>query len=250
MTGGSASAVDAAGAPERFRTTHWSVVCAARQPDSALAAEALEALCRTYWYPVYAYLRRHGHAPDAAEDLTQEFFRRLVRQGFFASARAERGKFRWFLLGALRHFLANEHDHRTAGKRGGGRLPLPLDTVGGEACYASQPANDLTADRLYEQAWALTVLQKVRAAVRQEYAGRGRSEHFDLLERLLPGGDRDLTQAEVGQRLGLAPGSIKAEVHRLKQRFGETLRREIAHTVDTPESVDGEIHYLIELVSH
>ena len=147
----------------------------------------METLCRTYWYPLYAYVRRQGHSPEDAQDLTQEFFARFLEKQSFRQARPERGRFRSFLLTSLKHFLVNEWHRANARKRGGGHTPVPLDTVLAERLYSREPARDLAADKLYERSWALALLELVRARLREEYAAEGRSDRFEIVEQFLPG---------------------------------------------------------------
>lgn len=232
-----------------FATTHWTVVLAAGRGDSPQATEALEELCRTYWYPVYAFVRRHGHDPTDAQDLAQAFFADLLRRGSLSTARPERGRFRWFLLASVRHFLANEWDKAKAQKRGGDVKFISLEQAAAEKRYAQEPSHDLTPERIYERSWGVTVIQQVRHRLREEFQGLDKGPRFELLDRLLPGEERQLTTAEVASRLGLTEGSVRSEVHRLKRRFGEMLRAEVAHTVAAPADIDGEIQHLMEVVS-
>ncbi|NLH72446.1 MAG: sigma-70 family RNA polymerase sigma factor [Verrucomicrobia bacterium] len=222
---------------------------AAGGEDSPQAREAIEKLCRTYWYPVYAFVRKHGHGPDNAQDVTQEFFARVLQKGFLGEARPERGRFRWFLLSALRHFLANEWDKARAQKRGGGMRFLSLDQAAAEQRYAGELSDEETPERAYERSWSLTVIEQARRRLREEYQGMGKSARFELLHRLLPGEDDDLTQAELARQLGMPEGSVRSEVCRFRQRFAELLRVEIAHTVADPADIDDEIQHLMEVVS-
>jgi len=241
---------ESAGAPKSlFSTTHWSVVLAAGHGDTRQAREALERLCRTYWYPLYAFVRRQGHSPADAQDLTQEFFARLLQKNFVGAAQPERGKFRWFLLACLRHFLANEWDRAMAKKRGGDRQFIPFDDNSAEDRYLAELTCELSPERVYERTWALTVLEQVRARLRQEYAAAGKDQRFEVLDQLLPGQDGELTRAEAAARLGVGGGAVKSEVHRLKRRYGELLRAEIAHTVADPEEIEQELRHLIEVMS-
>lgn len=232
-----------------FGTTQWSLILAAGGEDSPQAREAIEKLCRTYWYPVYAFVRKHGHGPDNAQDVTQEFFARVLQKGFLGEARPERGRFRWFLLSALRHFLANEWDKARAQKRGGGMRFLSLDQAAAEQRYAGELSDEETPERAYERSWSLTVIEQARRRLREEYQGMGKSARFELLHRLLPGEDDDLTQAELARQLGMPEGSVRSEVCRFRQRFAELLRVEIAHTVADPADIDDEIQHLMEVVS-
>ncbi len=228
-----------------FGTTLWTVVLAAGDPDHPGAAAALDRLCRTYWYPVYAYVRRKGRAPAEAEDLTQEFFSRLLRLGFPVGVRRDGGKFRSYLLRALDHFLVNEWRRDNAAKRGGGTTTFSLDGVDADARYRLEPADDATPESLYDRRWAATVLETVRERLRQEYGRQGKAELFAALEPCLTGSDGALPYAELTVQLDLKPSALKMTVHRLRKRFGELLRDEIAQTVATPAEIDEEIRQLI-----
>lgn len=230
--------------PRRFATTHWSVVFAARDGDVLQAQAALTALCQAYWYPLYAYIRRQGWQADQAQDLTQEFFVRLLERDFLASVDRDRGRFRSFLLAACRHFLANEHDRARALKRGGGRRILSMHADEAETRYAREPAHDLTPDRLFERGWALTLLDRVLGHLREEFRARGKAGLFDRLRLYLVGERSTPSHAELATELGTTPGAVKVQVHRLRQRYRELLRDEIAATVETPEQVDEEIRQL------
>ncbi|MCX8107377.1 MAG: sigma-70 family RNA polymerase sigma factor [Verrucomicrobiae bacterium] len=232
-----------------FATTHWSVVLAAGGVDSPHAREALEKLCNAYWYPVYASVRRWGHTADEAQDLTQSFFASFLQRGSVSAARPERGKFRWFLLSALKHFLADEWDRVKAQKRGGGAVPISLDRAAAENRYSMEPAHDITPERLFERSWGITVLERVRSRLREEFRQQNKSEQFDLLDQLLPGSNGELTVADVAKRLGVAESTVRSDVHRFKRRLGELLRAEIAHTVADPSEIDGEINHLMEVLS-
>ena len=176
---GSDARLDAGSSPERFRTTQWSLVLAARDRTAPEARLALQELCEAYWYPLYAFVRRHGHPPEEAQDLTQEFFVRLLEKDFLALADQSRGKFRSFLMAACKHFLANERDRAQALKRGGGRELLPIDARAGESRYAAEPTHDLTAERLFERRWALMLLHHVLGRLRDEFRQAGKGEQFE-----------------------------------------------------------------------
>jgi len=235
------------GAPVRrgeFPTTHWSVVLQVGSGDSPHAAAALEQLCRDYWYPVYAFVRRRGYRPEDAQDLTQEFFCRLLTKHWFDQADRGRGRFRSFLLASLEHFLTDEwHKVRTE-KRGGGQPLLPLDWAAEEARYRREPADQLDAERLYERRWALTLLDRVLERLRQERGAGDERDTFDQVLPLLVGERGGRTYADVARRLGTTEGALKMTVHRLRQRYRELMRDEIAQTVTTPEEIAEEMHYL------
>jgi len=232
-----------------FETTQWSVVLAASGDDSPQAREAIEKLCRTYWYPVYAFARKRGHSPDDAQDVTQEFFARVLQKGSLGKARPERGRFRWFLLAALRHFLANEWDKARALKRGGGMRFISLDQAEAEQRYAGELSDEETPERVYERSWGLTVIEQARCRLREEFERMGKSARFESLHRLLPGEDGDVSQAELARQLGMPEGTVRSEVCRFRQRFAESVRVEIAHTVADPADIDAEIQHLMEVVS-
>jgi RNA polymerase sigma-70 factor (ECF subfamily) len=232
-----------------FTTTHWSVVLSAGNPESPQAADALERLCRTYWYPLYAYVRRDGSSPEDAQDLTQAFFARFLQKDYLADVRREKGRFRSFLLASLRHFLADERDRSRAIKRGGGRTILSLDAQDAEGRYVLEPKDELTAEKVFERRWALTVLEAARARLREDYARAGKTERFEALETFLPGEQAAGTYAQAAGRLGVAVGTVKWEVHQLKQHFRELLRAEIAHTVPSADEIDEEVRHLITVLS-
>ena len=230
-----------------FATTHWSVVLEAGRTESPQAAEALAELCRVYWRPLYAYVRGVGFDLHTAQDLTQEFFGKLLEKNYVSVVNRRRGKFRWFLLTAFKCFLANEWDRARAQKRGGGQIPLSLDSLSEEQRDDLTPAN-VTADHVYDRGWALELLGRARMRLRQDYADAGKAERFDCLEQYLPGEEPALSCAEAGRALGLSDDAVRQETHRMKRRFGELLRAEVALTVAQPDEVDEEIRYLIDVV--
>jgi RNA polymerase sigma factor (sigma-70 family) len=233
---------DAAG----FAATRWTLVLAAARGNvTPRAAAAMAELCRVYWYPLYAYVRRRGHDNHEAEDLTQEFFLRLLAKNYLAAADREKGKFRAFLLASLKHFLANEWDRSQAQKRGGGQTVLPISTVDAESRYRLEPWHDLTPERLFERQWALTVLDQVLRRLRAEFAADGKEAVFDKLKHFLTGGRESGGYAQVAADLATTEGAVKTAVHRLRRRYRQLLRDEIAQTVAGPEEVDGEIEYLL-----
>lgn len=227
-----------------FRTTHWSVVLAARADDSPEAASALEALCHTYWYPLYAYVRRHGHNPDDARDLTQEFFARLLERKSLQAVKPERGKFRWFLMSAMKRFLAYEWNKEHAIKRSGRHQLLSLDETTAEGRYRLETADPMTPEKLFAQSWAMTLLEQARQQIHREYRTSGRGQLFDQLKVYLSGDRAPMTLADAGAVLGMSEGATKVAVHRLRGRFRECLRAQIAQTVSVPAEVDDEIRQL------
>jgi RNA polymerase sigma-70 factor (ECF subfamily) len=232
-----------------FCTTHWSLVLAAGRTDSTRARQALESLCQTYWYPLYAFVRRLGHSPHDAEDLVQAFFAQCLGKNYLAAADQDRGRFRSFLLLALKRFLANEWDKSRARKRGGSAPAVPLDALTPEQRYALEPADHLTPDRLFERRWALTLLEKVLSRLRGEHAEAGRSAAFDALKEALVPGSGGPPYLELAARLGMTEAAVKVAVHRLRRRYRHLLEAEIANTVASPEEVAAERRYLLSVLS-
>jgi len=233
----------------RFTTTHWSVVLAAKNNDSSGAAEALETLCRTYWPPLYAYIRRDGYSPEDAKDLTQQFFARLLEKDHLRHLRDQRGKFRSFLLTFLKHFLTDERDRARAQKRGGGRTFISLDETSVEEHRFLEAVHQLNPDQLFERRWAQTILDRALHRLREEYRATGKSDLFDQLKDLQPGAHGPTSYAQLGAQFGMTEAALKSAVHRLRQRHRELLREEIAQTVARPEEIDEEIRYLLSVLS-
>ena len=231
-------------APRLFPATHWSVVVAARGGDEADSLRALEALCQAYWYPLYAYLRRQGRSPHDAQDLTQGFFARLLEKNYLDAADRDKGRFRSFLLMALKRFLAKEWERERAQKRGGGQATLSLDTKLAERRYQGEGAEHLAPDRIYERRWALTLLDQALAALRQDYQALGREAEFDCLKGYLTAERGEILYAEVAARLGMTEGTARAAVHRMRSRFRALFREVIARTVAVPEQVEDEVRWL------
>lgn len=236
--------------PRWFATTHWTVVLNAKSDDSSHAAEALGKLCQTYWAPINAYIRRMGQSAADSEDLTQQFFARFLEKEHYKQASRDRGRFRSFLLTSVKNFLVNEWERASARKRGGGQANVSLDEefseTGGQRVEA---IDERTAEWIYEQRWALTLLAQVRARLEAQYAVEGKAERFTLVEQFLPGEESEMTYAEASARLGIAEGTLKSDVHRLKRRYRELLREEIAHTVATPADIDTELRHLAAVLS-
>jgi RNA polymerase sigma-70 factor (ECF subfamily) len=232
---------DAAG----FAATHWTVILAAVHGEtSSRAAEAMAELCRTYWYPLYAFLRRRGHEVHEAEDLTQEFFTRLLGEGFLANVDRQRGRFRAFLLASLKHFLSDQRDRAHAQKRGGGRAVISLDSLHAEARYRLEPAQDLTPEKMFEKQWALSLLEHVLSRLHAEMLAAGKSALFEALKDTLTG-VRSLTYAAIAAELGMSEGAVKVAAHRLRRRYRALLREEIAQTVAGADEIGDEIRYLL-----
>ncbi|HEY5913990.1 MAG TPA: sigma-70 family RNA polymerase sigma factor [Verrucomicrobiae bacterium] len=232
-----------------FATTHWSVVLAAGDSGSPRAAEALEQLCRTYWHPLYAYVRRQGRSPEDAQDLTQEFFARFLEKNYFSRAERQRGRFRTFLLTSLQHFLAHEWERTRAEKRGGGRTPLPWDEATAETRYQLEEPGGLTADGVFEKGWAFALFQRALARMQQEYATAGKADQFEQLKPYLQTEAGQRGYAAVAERLETSPGAVAVAIHRLRQRYGQLVREEVAHTVTSPSEVEEEVRYLIGLMT-
>lgn len=231
--------------PRDFRTTHWSMVLRAGDSQSPESARALERLCRLYWYPLYAFVRRKGHAHEEAQDLTQGFFEKFLAKDYLADVDRQRGKFRTFLLTSLTHFLANEWDRATRQKRGGHLTFLSLDAEEeAEHRYRLEPVDHVTADKIFEQRWAHTVM----ATVLDRLAGEMDAGRFELLKNFLLG-DEPESYADVATRLGLSVAAVTSAIHRIRGRFGLLLREEISHTVGSPEEVDEEIRHLMNVLA-
>jgi RNA polymerase sigma-70 factor (ECF subfamily) len=232
-----------------FRTTHWSVVLAARDQHSPQAQQALAELCETYWRPLYAYIRRRGHNPTDAEDLIQGFFERLLAKDYLGDLTPGMGRFRCFLLAALKHYLANEWDRARARKRGGGEALVSLDDPDAEQRYQFEPVEDVTPETLFERRWALTVLEHVLVRLRAEFVAGEKTGLFDHLKGFLSADQPDCSYAEVAARAGLKAGTLKVAVHRLRRRYGELLRAELAATVQDPGEVEDEVRHLIAVLA-
>ena len=234
--------------PRWFTTTHWSVVLTAREQQSPQAAAALERLCRTYWYPLYAYVRRKGYDAHDSQDLTQEFFARLLARNYLTVADRNRGNFRSFLLGSLEHFLAREWTKAHAQKRGGGQPLFALDDLDAENRYQLEPGHELTAGRIFDRRWATTLLEQAMARLREAYTEGNKGTLFARLAVFLTGNTPESSYAEIAASLNMSEGALKVAVHRLRQRYGELLRAEIAQTVAAPDEVDGELQYLFAVL--
>jgi RNA polymerase sigma-70 factor (ECF subfamily) len=231
-----------------FQTTHWTVVLAARAEGGGAAGEALEDLCATYWFPLYAFIRRDGFNRHDAEDLTQGFFHSFLRHDSLAKVSPACGKFRSFLLACLKHFLANERRRTQAQRRGAGVREVPLDGDEADKRYLAEPADNLTPEVLFERRWAFTVLDRVLENLRQEYIQRDKGALFDELRALLPGNPLTVSRADLAARHGMSVGAVDVALHRLRQRFGLLLREEVVRTVSRPEEVEEELRYLISVL--
>jgi RNA polymerase sigma-70 factor (ECF subfamily) len=239
-----ASMAPDAHSPDSFATTHWSLVLAVGRKSQPDADRALAALCQTYWYPLYAYARRQTADVHDAQDVIQSFFARLLEKDLLAVAHPERGRFRSFLLTALKHFLLNEWAKDGAQKRGGGRVALSLDFDSGESRYHLEPAHDLAADKLYERQWALTLLDRVLGLLRTEYSAAGKEALFLRLKDFIGAARGEAWYREAAGDLGITEGAARVAAHRLRQRYREILRAELAQTVADPAELDDEIRHL------
>jgi RNA polymerase sigma factor (sigma-70 family) len=242
---------DSSDVPRRstFGTTHWSLVLAARNRDTPQAEEALSILCDAYWFPLYSFVRRRGHDPDRALDLTQEFFARLLEKDYLRAVDPSKGRFRSFLLAAVKHFLANEYDREVTQKRGGGRSHFSIDRRDAEGRYLAEPAHDLTPERLFERRWALTLLEQALEELGREFQEAGRGELYGRMKVILTGAEPAATYAEIGAELGMTEVAVKKAAQRMRQRYREILRGRIAETIDDPAQVDDEIRTLFDILA-
>ena len=245
MTMQSQSSQSLAAGQADFGATHWSLVLAAAQTHSPEAEAALETLCREYWYPLYAYLRRKGCTAHEAEDLTQEFFsRRIVTKLIFRGVQPGQGKFRTWLLNSLQNFLRNEWDRQQAQKRGGQHTHLPLDLQDAEGRYVVEPGHDLTPEKIYERTWAMSLLANTLTELRARYQRAEKGELFEELKSFLPGALSSRPYAEVATRLGKTEQAVKMAVSRLRQEYGTLLRAQIERTVSNPTEAREELRHL------
>jgi RNA polymerase sigma-70 factor (ECF subfamily) len=233
---------------QHFQTTLWTMVIHAGRDDSSQARDAMARLCQMYWYPLYVFVRRQGHQPSDAQDLTQAFFTRLLDKHALEHVDRAKGRFRSFLLGSLKNFLANEWDKAHAQKRGGGQQVISLDHDAAETWYGLEPSHDLSPDRIFERRWALTLLEQVLTRLREEYAD-GRSELFEELKATLTAESSSASYASIAERLGMTEGAVKVASHRLRQRYRELTRLEIAQTLTSEDDVDDELRYLMGVLS-
>jgi len=222
----------------------------ARNSGSPRAEDAMEKLCRAYWPPLYAYIRREGHGATEAQDLTQEFFARLLAKDYLQHLRHQDGKFRSFLLTFLKHFLSDERDKAGALKRGGGMTFVSLDETSVEDRCLDALSNGLSPEQIFERRWAQTVMERALNRLRQEYEADGKAALFEELKDIQPGEHGESSHAEIGARLGMARGTIASAVHRLRKRHRELVREEIAQTVARPEEIDEEIRNLLAVLTH
>jgi RNA polymerase sigma factor (sigma-70 family) len=235
-------------APRPFATTRWSLVASAGEGRSPESRQALATLCETYWYPLYAYARRHSPGAHDAQDLTQAFFAELLEKDYLRAADPRRGKFRSFLLTAFKHFLSRQRERASAQKRGGGRPAVALDFQLGERRYHLEPPDHATPEAAYERRWALALLERALARLREEFAGAGKGRLFECLKGALEGDGPHEPYARVAEELGLSEQAVKVAAYRLRCRYRELLRAEIAQTVAAPDEVDDELRDLFAAV--
>jgi RNA polymerase sigma factor (sigma-70 family) len=233
--------------PSQFPTTRWTLVVAAADPHRNDARSALVSLCEGYWYPLYAYVRRRGYPADQAQDLTQEFFMRVLEGRYLDRADPEKGRFRAFILSSLKFFVADEEDRQRAQKRGGGAV-VPLEFSSGEERYQREPAHDETPERIFERRWALSVLDRVVERLRKEFVQHGRPEHFERLKVFLLG-QSDAPYAALAREMNTSEGALKVAIHRLRKRYRELFRQEIADTVADPADVESELRFLAAVLT-
>lgn len=232
-----------------FATTHWTVVLAAADTKSPACSAALEELCRNYWYPLYAYVRRRGCSPEDAQDLTQEFFARLLANHALGSVSPLKGKFRSFLLARMNHLLSDERDRANRKKRGGGQPVFSFDAQIAEERYRSEPADESSPESIFERRWAAALVAQALDRLNGEYSGAGKEEVFAVLHCFLNGDDSDRDYSGAAARLGMTEGAARVAVHRLRRRFGAVFRNVVAETLDSPEELDVEVRHLIGALS-
>jgi RNA polymerase sigma factor (sigma-70 family) len=234
----------------QFAKTHWSVVLSARDKrNPTRALESLEKLCRVYWHPLYFYARRQGESPHDAQDLTQEFFARLLQNDLLDSVDRGKGRFRSFMLATFRHFLSKERNKARAQKRGGGQVPVPIDVQNAETHYGVEPVEKMTAEMIFERRWAMTLLEQTAARLREEYERDGKTQLFERLKVTLTEPRGAIAYAALGQTLNMSEGAVKVAVHRLRLRYRAVLRAEIADTLADPADVEDELRQIFRALS-
>ena len=235
--------------PFRFATTSWTQVLAAREAPSAESRQALEGLCRAYWYPLYAFVRRQGHGPEESRDLTQGYFAQLLEKGYLEDFDPSLGRFRVFLKASVKNFLSKERDKAHAWKRGGHARIVSLDADEVEGRYRYEPVDRLTPEEIFERRWSLTLLERVLGKLRQELEDADRGQEFEKLKGYLTGEEAKVPYREVANELGSSETAVRTSVHRLRQRFGKLLRQEIAETVASPNEVEDEMRHLLRVLA-
>jgi RNA polymerase sigma-70 factor (ECF subfamily) len=232
-------------APDQFTTTRWTLVLAAKRRSDPAGSEAFAQLCARYYEPLYSYLRRRGRTPEDAQDLMQGFMARLVEKELLRHADPESGRFRAFLLTSLKHYVANEHVRTTAIKRGGAQPFLSLDLQAAEDRYRNEPRDDLTPEHLYERRWAMAVLERALVALRAEFRENGRETFYDAVHESLIGESDTPLYRTIAERFGTSESAVKVTVHRMRRRYRELVRDEVAGTVESEAAVDDEVRYLM-----
>ena len=239
------SAAESSRPKNYFATTHWTVVMTAGRSHTTGARAALDELCQLYWYPLYAYVRRRGLSPEDAEDMTQEFFRTLLEKEYLKAADREKGRFRTFLLVALQRFLANDWDRARAQKRGGRLEHVSLDTSSAETQYQVEAASEISPERIYDRRWAFALLGKTMARLRAEFVASGKQDEFERIKECLTADRGTLDYGALSRRSGQSEGTLRVGIHRLRKRFREVFREEVAQTVATPTEIDAEMRHLM-----
>jgi RNA polymerase sigma-70 factor (ECF subfamily) len=232
----------------QFHTTHWSVVLAAREGESTQATSAMERLCRIYWYPLYGFIRRRGFAVEDAQDMTQEFFSRMLQRDFLKNVAREKGRFRTFLLTALKNFLASEWRRGQTAKRGGGQLIVSWDELQAEQRYGSEPAEEMTPEHFFEQRWAMAVMEQAMSVLAAELAATGKAAQFECFKPFLSAEGTKTDYESAAGQLGMTPGAVSVAVHRLRRRFSEAVRSVVGHTVAGPDQVEEEVQFLARVL--
>ena len=246
---GLSKAIDDRSDPQWFATTHWSVVLSAGQANSSHASESLEKLCRGYWPPLYSYVRRQGFGPEDAQDFTQAFFAKLLEKNFWARADRQKGRFRSVLLTALRQFLADERDRVRTAKRGGRFSFVSFDEQAGEPHFMEDLGPNLSGEQQFDRQWASTVLEQARNKLRHECVASGKAGLYDRVSLVDGRNEGSVTYAVVAQELGMSVSAIKSAVSRLRERYGELVREEVAHTVSSPAEIDAEVRHLLAVIA-
>jgi RNA polymerase sigma factor (sigma-70 family) len=239
---------ESSGRPDVFATTRWSVIVRARDSQSPEARAALERLCETYWYPLYCYVRRRGHSPEDTQDLTQEFFARLLGNGGLALVDRTKGKFRSFLLASMNNLLANEWNRSQRQKRGGGAAHFSLDAAAAEERYQFEPADQLTPEVIFERRWAETLIDRVTRRLQTEFAETGMAERFEGLKVFLLAGDEPTSYAEAAAKIGITEGAVRTAIYRMRQRYGELFRAELAETVTSSLELEEELRHFLSVL--
>lgn len=242
------SSMPATGRGAQFAATSWTVVMAAKQTGSPGAGEALEKLCETYWYPLYSYVRRKGNDPHKAQDLTQEFFFRLIRENYLGAVDRRRGKFRSFLLAAMNHFMSNQRDYERAAKRGGGQTVFSLDETDAEDRYLREPASTLSPEKIFERSWFLTLFDQALARLRTEQEAAGRGEVFEHLKQFVVDDAAAGDYNAAARKVGMTANAVAVTVHRWRERYKRLVHDEVVRTVADPSEIEEELHRFFKVM--